>query len=125
MIEMEVMGHVPTEGAVEAAFAYAKQLGGRPSQARSAVEQGLRIARARDPKLLVWLERAAEVLERQHENQRGQTRRSTSDFTQKFEPQVVQMWREAYRTADQGSPAAPFGYIYAAAGTFAGLIPRC
>ena len=126
-IEMEVMGHTPTEGSVESAHKYMGRMAdnSRRPGVRAALEQSMRAARDRNPKLLLWLEKAANIMEHQHERQFGQTRRSTSDFRQKFTPTEVQMWQKAYAHAVDGEPVPELGYVYAAAATYAGLIPRC
>jgi hypothetical protein len=127
MIEMEIMGHAPTEGAIESAHIYAQALAKHSDtpRVRTQIEQSMRAVRARDPKLLLWLEKAAEAIGQQHERQRGQTRRATSNFLDSFEPQEVQMWQKAYSTADAGDPLVACAYIYTAACVYAGLIHRC
>ncbi len=90
---------------------------------RSRIEQGIRAARARAPKLMFVLEQATEVLDAMADAQTGQTRRSTStSFADRVLPAEVQIWREAYRVADEGHAMDQFGAVYAAAGEFAGLV---
>jgi hypothetical protein len=85
-------------------------------------ERGLRIARDRHPLMMLALEKIAEQLDALGEAQYGETRRSASaTFAEKREVTVVQMWKEAYRLADEGIPDQQFGHYYAAAASFAGI----
>lgn len=85
-------------------------------------EQGFRAAKARDPKLMVVLEKCAETMVRMNEHQHGQTQRSTKTHAEKFPPQEVKMWQEAYRCADAGDPVKAFAWIYGVAAQHAGLV---
>ena len=88
----------------------------------SLCRQGLRAARAQHPKLLKVLEGVAERINSTAEHQMGRTRRdSTTDFSERTEATELQIWREAYVTADRGTPDEAFTFIYAAAAEFCGL----
>lgn len=90
---------------------------------RARIEQGIRAARAQDPKLMFVLERAAEVLDSMVEAQMRDTMRASStEFSHRVAPSEMQIWREAYRTADEGAAMDQFGAVYAAAGEFAGVV---
>jgi hypothetical protein len=90
---------------------------------RSRIEQGIRAARAREPKLMFVLEQATEVLDGMVESQMGSTMRSSgTEFAHRVPPTEMQIWREAYRTADEGQAMDQFGAVYAAAGEFAGVV---
>lgn len=88
-------------------------------------EVGLRTARARDPRMLAALEQFAEVLERAHEEQRGETKRLTREHAQSVDAQPVQAVREAYKAVvDVGYDPRmlrAFQWIYGAAAWLAGL----
>lgn len=95
----------------------------------SPAQQGLRAARAQDPKILLALEKALEVLDKAAEDQTGRTRRdysrnSTNAMSDRAVPLEVGVWRSAYETATKGEGAAHpnFSWIYAAAGVLAGLV---
>ncbi len=73
-------------------------------------------ARNRDPKILNVLEKAANIMNSIWEEQLGEYSRGSSvahSHTKK--PVEVQLWQEAYRTADEGIALANFKWIYFAA----------
>jgi hypothetical protein len=82
---------------------------------------GMRAARARDPKLLLALEKGADVLDRMQDQQHGRTRRSSSKFGETVELTEVALWRKAYEFADRGEPLAQLEWIYGAAAVLAGF----
>lgn len=83
---------------------------------------GMRAARARDPKLLKALEKGAEIIGKIAENQQGRTRRSVSSRGgETVEATEAQLWREAYRMCDEGTPLENFEWIYGAAAYLAGF----
>lgn len=85
-------------------------------------ERGMRIARAAPLALLQTLEGVAETLDAMAEAQAGRTRRDTGTAGgYRVEPTIVQAWKEAYRTADAGTPAISYAYYYAAAAEFASI----
>lgn len=97
----------------------------RASEAQRRREQhvanaGMRAARARDPKLLLALEKATEVLARMEEEQVGRTRRTASRFSDSVELTEVALWRKAYEFADRGEPLPHLEWIYGAAALLAG-----
>lgn len=108
---------------VEALYAYAKEIADRPDPQLAMVEQAMRAVRAKDPVLLETLERCANVLDSMAEGQGGQTRRqSSTEFSHRFEPTVVKAFKEAFRSAQDGTPIPHLGYLYAAAAKFQGVI---
>ena len=82
---------------------------------------GMRAARARDPKLLLVLEKAAEVLDRMQEQQVGQTRRTATRYADSVELTEVALWRKAYEFADKGEPLPHLEWMYGAAALLAGF----
>lgn len=94
---------------------------GSSSEAQRFLAKGLRAARARDPRLLMALEKAAEIMTRLQEEQMGRTQRDASTtFADRSAPVEVSLWREAYKAADAGQPPEQLGYIYGAAAELAG-----
>ncbi len=88
---------------------------------QSFADVGLRAARARDPKLLKALEKGAELIGKASEAQMGFTRRGIDvPFAHTKEHTESQLWREAYRMVDQGTPIANFQWIYGSAAYLAG-----
>lgn len=65
-------------------------------------EIGMRAARARDPKLLLALEKATEVLIKEEESQRKHQMASSDKFSERRYTTETQMWREAFRMVDEG-----------------------
>lgn len=104
---------------VEQAFRWAGQNGANwqaDPKIRSAAEQGIRLARARNPRMMAALERMAEVMDQIAEEQVGRTLRDPGlAFALKVTPTQTQIAREAYVTADRGDPVPAFGLVYAAA----------
>ena len=86
-------------------------------------DQGFRAALARDTELLRALDQAAEVMVAMNEEQYGRMQRDTSlTESERVTPTEVQLWREAYKLADEGRPTKHFAWIYAAAGWLAGSL---
>lgn len=83
-------------------------------------QKGERAARARDPRLLLGLERGAEVLAKMAENQFGRTRRTTEYDGYKVELTEAAMWRKAYEFADKGEPLYQLRWIYGMAADLVG-----
>lgn len=84
--------------------------------------QGRRAAKARDPRLLLALQKGAEILQRMSEEQAGPhgfdvggTRVKHTEFT---------LWRTAYEVADRGGAAeAPeYAHFYGMGALLAGLV---
>lgn len=94
------------------------------ARAQGWADIGLRAARARDPKLLKALEKMAEHATQMDDDQRGQTRRSSStEFKDQRYTTVTQMCQAAYKMVDQGTPVPHLQWIYAGAAWLAGLNP--
>jgi hypothetical protein len=81
---------------------------------------GLRAAKARNPKLLLALQRGSEVLRGMAEEQTGGSGFDVGGI--RVQPTEYTLWKNAYETADKGEPAVPYQWIYAAAGILAGVI---
>lgn len=88
---------------------------------QSFANTGMRAARARDGKLLLALEKAAEVLAQMAEEQHGRTRRSAERFADTVELTEPALWRKAYEFADKGEPLPHLEWIYGAAAVLAGF----
>lgn len=102
--------------------AYARAVQAQRLRHQTVADTGMRAARARDPKLLLALEKGAEVLDRMAEEQGGRTRRSSSQFSETVELTEVALWRKAYEFADKGEPLGQFEWIYGAAAVLAGFV---
>jgi len=73
-------------------------------------------AKNRDPKILLALEQAANVMNQIWEEQLGNyARQHDIAENHKSKPIEVQMWTEAYRLADEGNAIRHFKWIYYAA----------
>lgn len=89
--------------------------------------QALRAVRKRDPRLLIVLDKGAEILSQIAEEQMGRTNRTASTASLRVPPTELNVWREAYKCADAGtaidpdSGNSPFVGVYAAVCEFAGL----
>lgn len=103
-----------TAGRVEAAYRRAKLAQQRHED--NFARTGLRAARARDPKLLLVLEKAANVLDRMAEDQLGRTRRTTDIYAFTVEPTEVQMWKKAYEVVDKGIHADMHAFAWVLGG---------
>lgn len=108
-----------TRGSVEWAHRRASEAQRRREQ--HIADIGMRAARARDPKLLLVLEKATEVLDKMQEEQVGRTRRTASRYADTVELTEVALWRKAYEFADKGEPLAQLEWIYGAAALLAGF----
>ena len=76
--------------------AHAMAVRGPQDHEYSFMQAGMRAARARDPKLLLALEKGAEVLDAVSDEQMGQTRReSSATRSQKAQHTEASLWREA------------------------------
>lgn len=92
--------------------------------------QTTRALKARDPRLLIILDKGSEIMARLAEEQYGRTNRTATDLPQRVPPTEARIWTEAYRLADEGGaidPGAsveysPFHELYTAAAMFAGLV---
>lgn len=115
-----------TPARAERVYAEAKRLGSAPSPDTHAVRNALRAVAARDPRLLLALERIVEVLNRVYEEQLGEMQRQGSrSRADKVKPEVLTFFENAYKLADRGDAGAgaqPYGYLYVATARFAGCL---
>ena len=73
-------------------------------------------ARNRDPKMLIALEKASNIMQDLWEDQLGEYSRSSSiEYSHTKKPVEVQLWQEAYRLADEGNAIRQLIWIYYAA----------
>ena len=109
------------EQSVEWAYRRAKEMQNKNNRkSASFSNRGMRAARARDPKLLQVLEKATEVMHRMYLHQYGEyVQRDDIPENHKVVPTEVQLWREAYKMVDQGTPIENFQWIYGAAAVLA------
>jgi len=84
-------------------------------------EIGWRAAQARDPKLLKVLELAASQITQLEEDQRREERRTTKIWSHQRSTTETQLWVEAYKTVDKGTPVENLKWIYGAAAKLAGF----
>lgn len=82
-------------------------------------DAAMRAARARDPRLLLALEKGAEVLLRVSERQLGKGYNIGGIAISATEHNL---WRSAYETVEKGEPIRHLEWIYFMAGYLAGLI---
>ena len=85
-------------------------------------EIGLRAAKARDDKMLRIMEKAAELIDKEEESQRGETRRSADKYSEQVATTETQMWVAAYKTMDKGTPEEALMWIYGAGACLAGIL---
>ncbi len=86
------------------------------------VNKGVRAARARDPYLMLGLEKCAEVMQAIAEAQQGQTKRSTGTAVgARVDATEYTIFRKAYEHADEGDALVHYGWIYAAVGEYVGI----
>jgi endo-alpha-1,4-polygalactosaminidase (GH114 family) len=82
---------------------------------------GWRAARAKDPKMLLVLEKGAEILDKMTDSQHGRTMRSQSATHGETKGTTeAQLWKNAYTTMDNGSPEENYSWIYGAAAFLCG-----
>ena len=104
--------------------AYARAVREHEARSDRLATVGLRAARARDPKLLLVLDKAANVLDAMSESQMGRTRRSTEVEGLKVEHTEVQLWKNAYKVCDKGLDTPdlyPYCHVFGAAALLAGF----
>lgn len=85
------------------------------------MDQAMNAARKRSPRLLAGLERCIEVIDRQAENQSGQTRRQAKGAL-RIPPTEVNVFRSAYETVESNQAAEPLILIYIAVGEYVGVV---
>lgn len=101
-------------------YAYGRSIREQERNNTAFAEVGLRAARRRDPKLLMVLDKAANILIKEDDNQRGQTRMNSEIESERRYTTETQLWREAYKMVDQGTPVENLVWIYAAAAFLCG-----
>ncbi len=106
-------------GSVE--WAYRRAAEAQRTRRQYIADVGMRAARARDPKLLLVLEKATEVLDKMQEQQVGRSRRTASTLADSVELTEVALWRKAYEFADKGEPLPHLEWVYGAAALLAGF----
>jgi len=85
-------------------------------EAETFAHRGLNAAKKRDKRMMVVLERATAIIQKTVNDQVGQyQQRSDIPFSHQVDPTELQMWREAYKMADQGQALANFQWIYGCA----------
>ena len=97
---------------------YESNRGSRDEQiaAEQFAQRGMRAVRSKDQVTMNVLEQATEILHKISDEQFGQYRqRLDIPYSHRVEPTEVQMWREAYRMADEGTPLENFRWIYGCA----------
>lgn len=102
--------------------AYGRAVEAQRRRQQHVADAGMRAARARDSKLLLCLERGAEVLSKMQEEQVGRTQRTSTRYSDTVELTEVALWRKAYEFADKGEPMRQFEWIYGAAAVLAGFV---
>ena len=108
-----------TPARVEAAHGMAQKAMALRNQQFATV--GWRAARAGDPKMLVVLEKAANILDKMTDAQYGRTMRSPdADHGETKGTTEAQLWRNAYTTMDNGTPEQNYEWIYGAAAWLCG-----
>lgn len=108
-----------TRGSVE--WAFSRAIEAQRTRKQHIADIGMRAAFARDPKLLLVLEKATEVLVKMEEEQVGRTRRTSEKFGDRVELTEVALWRKAYEFCDKGEPLRQLEWIYGAAALLAGF----
>ena len=105
---------------IEYAYGLAKKYQHQGRQ--SFADTGYRAAVARDPKLLVALEKMAESTGRMQDSQIGRLMRDPSATHGETRGTTEhQLCREAYRLCDEGNPIRNFEWIYGAAAWLCGF----
>ena len=103
-------------------YAYGRAVKEQQRNNMAFAEVGLKAARQRDPKLLLVLDKAANIMIKEDDNQRGQTRMSSDIESERRYTTETQLWREAYRMVDEGKAGEVphLQWIYAAAAFLCG-----
>lgn len=99
--------------------AYRRARTAQEQRRQSWADRGMRAARARDPHLLLALQKGAEILQQISEDQLGVHGHDAAGI--RVHATEFNLWREAYTAADRGEPLANFEWIYAAAAWLAGI----
>ena len=99
MIELE---NFVTLKSVE--YAYGRSIREQKRNNMAFADVGLNAARMRDPALLKVLDKAANLLQNEDDNQRGDTRHNSDIESERRYTTETNLWREAYRMVDEGKP---------------------
>lgn len=111
--------HFVTRSRVEWAYATA-QRAQHEWRGESLARQAWRAASARDSRLLLALQKGADILQRMSEEQMGAHGLDVSGY--RVPATEFQLWRNAYTTLDKGDPEQPYIWIYVAGALIAGLV---
>lgn len=102
-------------------YAYGRAVAAQERGDQGFATIGWRAAKARDSKLLIALERMAEVTHALQEAQIGRLMRDPgSTYAESRGTSEHQLCREAFRLCDQGNPIQNFEWIYGAAAWLCG-----
>ncbi len=103
-------------------YAYGRAIREQQRNNMAFAEVGLNAAKRRDPQLLMVLDKAANIMIKEDDNQRGQTRMHSDIESERRYTTETQMWREAYRMVDEGKAGdvPHLMWIYAAAAFICG-----
>lgn len=104
--------------------AYARAIEAQRRHKDNWAETGMRAARARDPRLMLVLERGSNIMTMLQEAQIGEYRRrgeASIPFSHTVELTEVQLWTKAFTFADKGEPLEQLKWIYGCAAELAGL----
>lgn len=113
---------------VNAIYKRAQSISHRPVPLYDLMGQGLKVARGQGrgrAMLTAVLERCVELFDKEHEGQRGQTRRAAEQgHAERFETPELAMFKEAYRAIqdDLRTDQSQFSALYAAAAWHEGII---
>ena len=108
-----------TRGRLE--FAHGLAIKYQSANHQTFADVGWRAARARDPKLLLALEKGANILDQMTDEQHGRTMRSPDATHGETKGTTeAQLWRNAYTTCDNGTPEQNYEWIYGAAAWLCG-----
>ena len=80
-------------------WAHGQSVRAQRAQRTGLFQAGMRAARARDPLLMKTLDASAEILQQISAEQQGN---NTLDGGDRIDATEFSLWREAYRTADEG-----------------------
>ena len=103
-------------------YAYGRALKEQKRNNMAFAEIGQKAAERRDPQLLLVLDKAANILIKEDDNQRGQTRMHSEIESERRYTTETQLWREAYRMVDEGKArdVPHLMWVYAAAAFLCG-----
>lgn len=121
---MSEVGHIELQNQITPELvetAHRKAVVAQRDRDQRFADVGFRAAAARDDRMLLVLERCAEVMDKLQEQQYGRTMRAESaTFGESKGTTEAQLWREAYRLCDQKNAIRNFEWIYGAAAWICG-----